>query len=187
LPKVYKIPKRESIALDLDLSRSPSSQADKNKETVSPIRPIFANRFSISSESTDSFRYINQQKSLPLNLESGPKEKDRGRERDSSNADSSSQRRNLSSSSYSSCSSNSSRSRDRRSRSPIQVPHYFNDLENEEQSSVPKPQKQYIEYEFYEFDDEKDDDLEKSPIVDNMSPADLKKLKTEVLLAFIRT
>lgn len=71
-----------------------------------------------------------------------------------------------------------------RSKSPNQgkVPHYFNDLEMEDQPAVaPKPEKQYIEYEFYEFDDEKDADLEvKPPIVDNMSPADLKKLKTEV-------
>jgi hypothetical protein len=72
-----------------------------------------------------------------------------------------------------------------RSKSPSQgkVPHYFNDIEMEDQPSVPPiPAKQYIEYEFYEFDDEKDDDLEvKTPFVDNMSPADLKKLKTEVI------
>jgi hypothetical protein len=65
------------------------------------------------------------------------------------------------------------------------VPHYFNDMEVVEQPAVPKPQKKYVEYEFYEFDDEKDDDLEaNAPIVDNMSPADIKKLKTEVLLVF---
>jgi hypothetical protein len=55
-----------------------------------------------------------------------------------------------------------------------------------EEPAVPKPQKKYIEYEFYEFDDEKDDNLEENaPIVDNMSPADIKKLKTEVFLVLL--
>lgn len=182
--------------------RSPSSQKDKNKEPdiISPIRPLFANRLvAINSESTDNFRYSNQQKIISLDVDSA-QSSDRGRERnnDSSNIDSSSQRRSYSSSSCSSSSSRSmsrSRSRSRsknntgrtnsRSKSPNhgKVPHYFNDLEMDDQPSVPPmPQKQYIEYEFYEFDDEKDDDLEvKPPIIDNMSPADLKKLKTEVL------
>lgn len=63
--------------------RSPSSQKDKTKEReiISPIRPLFGNRLvSINSESSDNFRYSNLQKVQSLDMDSG-QSGDRGRGR----------------------------------------------------------------------------------------------------------
>ena len=129
-----------------------------------PILAAFSGLIaSINPDSNSSFRYSCQQK-YP-HPSGSPSSDSRGRTRDS--GDNSSRKRSRSTSASSS--SSWSRSNDRsetghargysRSKSPNQgnVPHYFNDLEMEEHHPIPAPPtKQYIEYEFYEFDDDKD-------------------------------